>query len=71
MYAVVLPIAVFLVVYYRRRDVYDLHHAILGDEIYGSIEICKYLTQVDRESIIEQQIDNFEFLSMQVSYFLF
>ena len=31
MYAVLLPIATFLVLYYRRRDVYDLHHAILGD----------------------------------------
>ncbi|KAM1275756.1 hypothetical protein ACFX14_025417 [Malus domestica] len=30
MYAVALPIAIFVVVYFRRRDVYDLHHAILG-----------------------------------------
>ncbi|KAF3444306.1 hypothetical protein FNV43_RR13996 [Rhamnella rubrinervis] len=30
MYAVLLPIVIFLVVYFRRRDVYDLHHAILG-----------------------------------------
>lgn len=30
MYAGLLPIAIFLIVYYRRRDVYDLHHAILG-----------------------------------------
>ncbi|EXC20532.1 Putative lipid phosphate phosphatase 3 [Morus notabilis] len=30
MYAVLLPIAIFLIVYYRRRDVYDLHHAVLG-----------------------------------------
>ncbi|KAL0431106.1 UNVERIFIED_CONTAM: Lipid phosphate phosphatase 2 [Sesamum radiatum] len=29
-YAVILPITVFLVYYYYRRDVYDLHHAILG-----------------------------------------
>ncbi|KAF5751891.1 putative lipid phosphate phosphatase 3 [Tripterygium wilfordii] len=30
MYAVLLPIAVFLFFYFRRRDVYDLHHSILG-----------------------------------------
>ncbi|OWM86285.1 hypothetical protein CDL15_Pgr011109 [Punica granatum] len=30
MYAVLLPIAVFLLIYFRRRDVYDLHHGILG-----------------------------------------
>lgn len=30
MYAVLLPMAIFLIVYYRRRDVYDLHHAVLG-----------------------------------------
>ncbi|KAF7811295.1 putative lipid phosphate phosphatase 3, chloroplastic isoform X1 [Senna tora] len=30
MYAILLPMVIFLVVYIRRRDVYDLHHAILG-----------------------------------------
>ncbi|KAK4779868.1 hypothetical protein SAY87_015974 [Trapa incisa] len=30
MYAVLLPIAIFLVFYICRRDVYDLHHGILG-----------------------------------------
>ncbi|GFP79164.1 lipid phosphate phosphatase 1 [Phtheirospermum japonicum] len=29
-YAVLLPIAIFVFFYLRRRDVYDLHHAILG-----------------------------------------
>ncbi|XP_022771982.1 lipid phosphate phosphatase 2-like isoform X2 [Durio zibethinus] len=29
-YAVLLPMMIFLIVYIRRRDVYDLHHAILG-----------------------------------------
>ncbi|KAL6507517.1 putative lipid phosphate phosphatase 3, chloroplastic [Orobanche gracilis] len=29
-YSVLLPIVVFLLFYLRRRDVYDLHHAILG-----------------------------------------
>ncbi|KAM7484598.1 hypothetical protein LguiA_000607 [Lonicera macranthoides] len=29
-YGVLLPIAIFLLFYIRRRDVYDLHHSILG-----------------------------------------
>ncbi|KAG8373785.1 hypothetical protein BUALT_Bualt11G0061200 [Buddleja alternifolia] len=29
-HAVLFPIVVFLIFYLRRRDVYDLHHAILG-----------------------------------------
>ncbi|KAG9135544.1 hypothetical protein Leryth_022275 [Lithospermum erythrorhizon] len=29
-YAVLLPIAIFIFIYLRRRDVYDMHHAILG-----------------------------------------
>ncbi|XP_022733615.1 lipid phosphate phosphatase 2-like isoform X2 [Durio zibethinus] len=30
MYSVLLPICVFLFVYHRRKDVYDLHHSVLG-----------------------------------------
>ncbi|CAN0913686.1 Putative lipid phosphate phosphatase 3, chloroplastic [Linum grandiflorum] len=30
MYAILIPIVIFIVVYFRRRDIYDLHHAILG-----------------------------------------
>ncbi|KAL4577589.1 hypothetical protein LXL04_013698 [Taraxacum kok-saghyz] len=30
LYAVVLPIVIFLAFYLRRKDVYDLHHAVLG-----------------------------------------
>ncbi|KAL4633142.1 hypothetical protein ACB092_04G100600 [Castanea dentata] len=29
-YAVLLPFAIYTIYYFRRRDVYDLHHAILG-----------------------------------------
>ncbi|XP_071739337.1 putative lipid phosphate phosphatase 3, chloroplastic [Rutidosis leptorrhynchoides] len=29
-YSVLLPLLVFLSVYFKRRDVYDLHHAVLG-----------------------------------------
>lgn len=32
--AVVLPFIIFSVIYYKRRDVYDLHHAILGKSIF-------------------------------------
>ncbi|KAI5677492.1 hypothetical protein M9H77_08442 [Catharanthus roseus] len=30
LYAILLPIAVFLLIYLRRKDVYDLHHSVLG-----------------------------------------
>ncbi|KAK8994891.1 hypothetical protein V6N11_045959 [Hibiscus sabdariffa] len=30
MYAIVLPMLIFLIVYIRRKDVYGLHHAVLG-----------------------------------------
>ena len=30
MIAVLLPIVIFVGFYFHRRDVYDLHHAILG-----------------------------------------
>ncbi|GMI85525.1 LIPID PHOSPHATE PHOSPHATASE 3, lipid phosphate phosphatase 3 [Hibiscus trionum] len=30
MYAMLLPMLIFLIVYIRRKDVYDLHHAVLG-----------------------------------------
>ncbi|KAF8010173.1 hypothetical protein BT93_J0964 [Corymbia citriodora subsp. variegata] len=30
MYALLLPMVIFVVMYLRRRDVYDLHHAVLG-----------------------------------------
>lgn len=33
-FAVGFPIVVFLFFYLRRRDVYDLHHAILGNKVF-------------------------------------
>lgn len=30
MYALLLPMVIFVVLYLRRRDIYDLHHALLG-----------------------------------------
>lgn len=34
MIAVGLPMAIFVTVYFRKRDVCDLHHAILGKYIF-------------------------------------
>ncbi|KAL5721383.1 hypothetical protein ACHQM5_005035 [Ranunculus cassubicifolius] len=42
MYAVLLPIVIFVFVYYRRRDVYDLHHSILG-EYYFAKYYCAFM----------------------------
>ncbi|KAL0372656.1 UNVERIFIED_CONTAM: Lipid phosphate phosphatase 1 [Sesamum calycinum] len=35
LYAVLLPIAIFVLYYLRRKDVYDLHHSILGWGTYA------------------------------------
>ena len=43
MIAIILPIFVILVYYFIRRDVYDLHHAILGNTTF-SLEILKVIT---------------------------
>ena len=43
MVAIILPIFVILVYYFIRRDVYDLHHAILGNTTF-SLEILKVIT---------------------------
>lgn len=34
MYAVLVPIAIFVLFYARRKDVYDLHHSILGNPFF-------------------------------------
>lgn len=34
--AVIGPVTIFAVVYIRRRNAYDLHHAILGSYIYST-----------------------------------
>lgn len=41
MYAVLLPIVVFLLIYPRRRDVYDLHHAVLGNKLNILLVCCQ------------------------------
>ncbi|CAA2978814.1 zinc finger CCCH domain-containing 14 [Olea europaea subsp. europaea] len=56
-YAVLLPVAVFLLFYVRRRDVYDLHHALLG--ILFSILITGVLTDVIKDAVGRPRPDFF------------
>ncbi|KAL3640420.1 putative lipid phosphate phosphatase 3, chloroplastic [Castilleja foliolosa] len=48
-YAVLFPIAVFLSFYLRRRDVYDLHHAVLG--LLYSVLITGVLTDAIKDAV--------------------
>lgn len=47
-YAVILPIAIFAFIYYRRRDVYDLHNSILG--ILYSVLITGFITDALKDA---------------------
>ncbi|KAI3796142.1 hypothetical protein L1987_38807 [Smallanthus sonchifolius] len=47
-YAVLLPILIFLFIYFKRRDTYDLHHAILG--LLFSILITGVLTDAIKDA---------------------
>ncbi|XP_004135081.1 lipid phosphate phosphatase 2 [Cucumis sativus] len=49
LYAVILPILIFLIVYIRRRDVYDLHHAILG--LLFSVLITAIITDAIKNGV--------------------
>ncbi|KAG6779146.1 hypothetical protein POTOM_015516 [Populus tomentosa] len=57
MYAVLLPVVIFLVVYYRRRDVYDLHHAILG--LLFSILVTAVITDSIKNAVGRPRPDFF------------
>ncbi|KAM1011865.1 hypothetical protein FF1_047000 [Malus domestica] len=57
MYAVALPISIFVVVYFRRRDVYDLHHAILG--LLFSVLITGVLTDAIKDAVGRPRPDFF------------
>ncbi|KAF8390089.1 hypothetical protein HHK36_024610 [Tetracentron sinense] len=57
MYAVLLPIAIFLVFYFRRRDVYDLHHSILG--LLFSVLITGVLTDAIKNAVGRPRPDFF------------
>ncbi|KAJ6431793.1 hypothetical protein OIU84_019133 [Salix udensis] len=49
LYAVLLPVAVFLLVYIRRKDVYDLHHSILG--LLFSVLITAVITDAIKNAL--------------------
>ncbi|XP_027926078.1 lipid phosphate phosphatase 2-like isoform X2 [Vigna unguiculata] len=56
-YAVLLPIVIFLVVYIRRRDVYDLHHAVLG--LLFSLLITAVITEAIKNGVGRPRPDFF------------
>ncbi|XP_009779835.1 lipid phosphate phosphatase 2 isoform X1 [Nicotiana tabacum] len=56
-YAVLLPIVVFLLVYFRRKDVYDLHHAILG--LLFSVLITAVITDAIKDAVGRPRPDFF------------
>ncbi|XP_042504116.1 lipid phosphate phosphatase 2-like isoform X2 [Macadamia integrifolia] len=57
MYALLLPIAIFLAVYFRRKDVYDLHHGILG--LLFSTLITAVLTDAIKDGVGRPRPDFF------------
>ncbi|RAL46609.1 hypothetical protein DM860_004888 [Cuscuta australis] len=56
-YAVLLPIFIFVVVYFRRRDVYDLHHAILG--LLFSVLVTGVITDSIKDAVGRPRPDFF------------
>ncbi|XP_073151047.1 putative lipid phosphate phosphatase 3, chloroplastic [Henckelia pumila] len=56
-YSILLPIVVFLLFYFRRRDVYDLHHATLG--LLFSILITAVLTDAIKNAVGRPRPDFF------------
>lgn len=57
MLAVVLPIVIFLVIYIRRRDIYDLHHAVLG--LLFSILVTAVITDAIKDAVGRPRPDFF------------
>ncbi|XP_058738118.1 lipid phosphate phosphatase 2-like [Vicia villosa] len=57
LYAVLLPISVFVFVYMRRRDVYDLHHSILG--LLFAVLITGVLTDSIKDAVGRPRPDFF------------
>ncbi|KAG4937705.1 hypothetical protein JHK85_052624 [Glycine max] len=56
-YAILLPIVIFLGVYIRRRDVYDLHHAVLG--LLFSVLITAVFTEAIKNAVGRPRPDFF------------
>ncbi|KAJ0771018.1 putative phosphatidic acid phosphatase type 2/haloperoxidase, phospholipid phosphatase [Helianthus annuus] len=57
LYAVLLPVAVFGAFYYYRRDVYDLHHAVLG--LLFSVFITGVITEAVKDAVGRPRPDFF------------
>ncbi|XP_058737579.1 lipid phosphate phosphatase 2-like isoform X2 [Vicia villosa] len=57
MLAMVLPIVIFTVLYLRRRDIYDLHHAILG--LLFSILVTAVITDAIKDAVGRPRPDFF------------
>ncbi|XP_052187238.1 lipid phosphate phosphatase 2-like isoform X2 [Diospyros lotus] len=57
MYAVLLPIVIFLIFYLRRRDVYDLHHSVLG--LLFAVLITAVLTDAIKDAVGRPRPDFF------------
>ncbi|CAA6665415.1 unnamed protein product [Spirodela intermedia] len=55
--AVLVPVLIFLAFYYRRRDVYDLHHAILG--LLFSVLITAVITDAIKDAVGRPRPDFF------------
>ncbi|XP_028757859.1 lipid phosphate phosphatase 2-like isoform X1 [Neltuma alba] len=58
LYAVLLPIAVFLFFYMRRRDVYDLHHSILAGLLYAVL-VTAVMTDAIKDAVGRPRPDFF------------
>ncbi|KAK7849465.1 putative lipid phosphate phosphatase 3 [Quercus suber] len=56
-YAVLLPIAIFLLVYICRGDVYDLHHSTLG--LLFSVLVTAVITDAIKDAVGRPQPDFF------------
>ncbi|KAL7607128.1 hypothetical protein Lser_V15G19797 [Lactuca serriola] len=56
-YAILFPLAIFLAFYFRRRDVYDLHHATLG--ILFSVLITGVITDAIKDAVGRPRPDFF------------
>ncbi|KAK9024275.1 hypothetical protein V6N11_004444 [Hibiscus sabdariffa] len=51
-YSVLLPICVFILVYVRRRDVYDLHHSVLG--LLFAVLITAVITDAIKDAVYDR-----------------
>ncbi|KAJ4822397.1 putative lipid phosphate phosphatase 3, chloroplastic [Turnera subulata] len=56
-YAMLLPVVIFLIVYFRRRDIYDLHHAILG--LLFSVLVTAVITDAIKDAVGRPRPDFF------------